>query len=52
MKIRLSTLITLDKKTIFILYSVHSTFGQRSFKFHGASLWNELPNYPQRYPVC
>jgi len=27
------------------LYSVHSTFVQRSFKFHGASQWNELPNY-------
>jgi len=27
------------------LYSVHSNFGQRSFKFHGASLWYELPKY-------
>ena len=27
------------------LYSVHSIFGQMSFKFHGASLWNELPKY-------
>jgi len=27
------------------LYSVHSIFGQWSFKFHGASLWNELPKY-------
>ena len=25
------------------MYSVNSTFGQRSFKFQGASLWNELP---------
>ena len=27
------------------VHGVHSTFGQRSFKFHGASLWNELPKY-------
>jgi len=44
MKIRLSTLIAQDKKNNLHLYSVHSTFGQ-SFKFHGASLWNELPKY-------
>jgi len=29
----------------YLLYSVHSIFCQRSFKFHGASLWNELPKY-------
>jgi len=33
------------QKNNFHLYSVHSTFVQRSFKFHGASLWNELPKY-------
>jgi len=31
------------QKTNLHMYSVNSTFGQRSFKFQGASLWNELP---------
>jgi len=31
------------RKTNLHMYSVNSTFGQRSFKFQGASLWNELP---------
>jgi len=30
------------QKTNLHKYSVYSTFGQRSFKFQGASLWNEL----------
>ena len=31
------------QKTNLHMYRVNSTFGQRSFKFQGASLWNELP---------
>ena len=31
------------QKTNLHMFSVNSTFGQRSFKFQGASLWNDLP---------
>jgi len=31
------------QKTSLHMYSANSTFGQRSFKFQGASLWNEFP---------
>jgi len=46
MKIRLCTVLLSHKtKNDLHLYCVNSTFGQRSFKFHGASLWNEIPKY-------